>query len=73
MEIDHLNGKLSLLSPAPTNPDATEREFALKVDQGDAGEIRSRLERESEFDPDFWVISIETRKSDLGLTIIDLA
>jgi len=31
--------------------------------------VRDRLAREENFDPDFWVLSVETRGSELGLRV----
>jgi len=73
VEIDHLDGKTTLFAPAPANPDAAGREFVARISAGEASAVRERLLQEAEFDPDFWVISIETRKTDLGLDIVDLA
>ena len=72
IEIDHLDGRHTLLAPAPANPDATEKEFIARVEAGDGQTVQSRLAKEVEYDPDFWVVSIETRKADLGLKIVSL-
>ncbi|MGJ8526917.1 DUF1491 family protein [Maritalea sp.] len=73
IEVDHLNGKVSLFSPAPTNPDVSDREFMRRIEAGTPTDVRERIEKEADFDPDFWVISIETRDDELGLAISDLS
>ena len=70
VEVDHLNGTMSLYSPAPANPDAEGREFVLRFDRVEATKIGERLAQEAEFDPDFWVVSIETRNNEIGLEVV---
>ena len=70
IEIDHLNGLCSLYSPAPANQDAEGREFTLRLSEVEPSKVSQRLIQEADFDPDFWHISIETRRSDFGLTIV---
>lgn len=72
IEIDHLNGTGSLLTPAP----ATAREdgnadriFVRRFDRAEPGAIRDRIEREFRFDPDIWVIALEMRGDDPGVTM----
>ncbi|GLQ17930.1 DUF1491 family protein [Maritalea porphyrae] len=72
IEVDHLDGTCSLFAPAPANPDATDRQFVARIKAKDPIAVRERIVQEAEFDPDFWVVSVETRKPDLGLTIVDL-
>jgi len=69
---DHLNGKVSLYTPAPATARAdgdADRIFAKRFDQVERAEADSRIERESRFDPDLWVIELETRNPDPGLTV----
>lgn len=73
IEIDHLDGKHTLLAPAPSNSDATGKEFITRVNGGDAQSVQNRIAQEVEYDPDFWVVSVETRKADLGITIVNLS
>ena len=70
IEVDHLNGTTTLFSPAPANAEATGREFVLRYEAAEPGVVRQRLAQEAEFDPDFWVVLIESRKSDLGLEVV---
>lgn len=70
IEVDHLNGEMSLFTPAPLvgregNPD--DRVFECRLDHVAPPEIRARIAREEEFDPDFWLISLEARGSDFGI------
>jgi hypothetical protein len=71
IEIDHLDGTCTLLAPAPSNPEATGREFVCRVAASPPADIQQRLALEVDYDPDFWVVSIETRKPDLGLNIVE--
>jgi hypothetical protein len=72
IEIDHLNGTATLLTPAP----ATAREdgdedrlFVRRYDRAEPAQIRQRIERELEFDPDLWVLALEMRGDNPGVTL----
>jgi hypothetical protein len=70
--IDHLNGTLSLLTPAPATARAegdADRIFVRRFDHVEPSVIGERIERELRFDPDLWVIALETRASDPGVTM----
>ena len=72
VEIDHLNGTVSLLTPAPSTAredgDA-DRLFVRRFDHAEPQLIRDRITREAKFDPDLWVLSLEMRGNDPGVTI----
>lgn len=66
VEIDHLDGTVSLFGPAP--PDSAEttsqgRDFApLGASQRLAAEdARALMARQSRYDPDLWLIAVEDR------------
>jgi len=72
IEIDHLNGTVSLLTPAPSSARADgdeDRLFVKRFDHGRPQDVRDRIEREAKFDPDLWVLSLEMRGDDAGVTI----
>ncbi|GGF29531.1 hypothetical protein GCM10011321_21070 [Youhaiella tibetensis] len=74
IEVDHLNGTVSLFAPASAvarteDEGSADRLFSLRFDHVEPAKVRERLAREEDFDPDFWVLSVETRESDLGLDI----
>lgn len=69
IEIDHLNGTGSLLTPAPSSarePGDEDRIFVRQLTHVDPPVIRARIEREADFDPDLWVIAVEMRGDDTG-------
>jgi hypothetical protein len=70
LEVDHLNGKVSLLTPAPSAlaGDTEDRLFQRRFDQVEPQKVSDRIAREREFDPDLWVISLELRSGDIGVT-----
>lgn len=75
IEVDHLNGTVSLYAPASAiaradDEDGVDRLFALRLDHVEPPKVRERLIREEDFDPDFWVLSIETRNTELGLRVV---
>jgi hypothetical protein len=70
LEVDHLNGTVSLYTPAPQalrGEDRDERLFQLRFDHVDAEKVRARIAQEQDFDPDLWVVSLEMRNGDLGI------
>ncbi|MDB5507346.1 MAG: hypothetical protein JWR75_1984 [Devosia sp.] len=73
IEIDHLNGTVSLYTPAPAaarTDDGADWVFERRFDQVEPGKVRDRITREADFDPDFWVVSLELRRGDLGILVI---
>jgi hypothetical protein len=73
IELDHLDGTISLFTPAP----ATAREdgdpdrlFVRRFDHAEPAKSRDRIAQESRFDPDLWVISLEMRGNDPGVTLL---
>jgi len=74
IEVDHLNGTVSLYAPASAvaraDEDSADRLFELRFDHVEPGKVRERLVREEEFDPDFWVLSVDMRSGDLGIRVV---
>ena len=72
IEIDHLNGTVSLLTPAPATArgdDDADRIFIRRFDHVEPAMVRERIARETDFDPDLWVLSVEMRGDDAGVTL----
>jgi len=44
-------------------------DWATDFDHADPAAVRDRIEREAKFDPDFWVLSLEMRGDDPGVTM----
>jgi hypothetical protein len=73
IEIDHLNGTASLLTPAPAtarSDDQADRLFTKRFARAEPAMVRQRIESEAGFDPDLWVISLEMRADDAGVTLV---
>ncbi len=73
VEVDHLNGTVSLYTPAPTAArpdDEADRVFLCRFDRVEPAKIRERIAREADFDPDLWVLSLEMRTGETGLNVI---
>ena len=71
-QIDHLNGTVTLLTPAPSTARQEgdeDRLFVTRFSHGSPDEVRARIEREAQFDPDLWVLSLEMRGDDAGVTL----
>lgn len=72
IEIDHLNGTASLLTPAPSSAREEgdeDRLFVRRFDHAEPTAIAERIARESDFDPDLWVLALEMRGDDAGVTL----
>lgn len=70
VEVDHLDGSSSLFVPAmQLESDGQERFFEPRFNHANYQEVDARIQQEQAFDPDFWVISLETRDSDIGLNL----
>jgi hypothetical protein len=72
--VDHLDGTETLLVPAPAvsrREGDEDRLFTRQLDHATPDAVRARIEREADFDPDLWVVSIETRKGDVGVTVAE--
>lgn len=73
IEIDHLDGTATLLTPISTaaqDEPTGDRLFQRRFDRADPADIRERIAREVEFDPDIWIISIDSRGSDVGVDVV---
>ena len=73
IEIDHLNGTVSLLTPAPSasRQDGDEdRLFIRRYERAEPALVRERIVQEAKFDPDLWVLSVEMRGDDAGVTLL---
>jgi hypothetical protein len=65
IKIDHLDGKASLLAPAPAGQDLSEgvdRVFTRILKSVDAADVEARMMREIKFDSDLWFLEIEDRE-----------
>lgn len=73
VEISHLNGTVSLYTPAlalDVQNTPTSRVFEQRYDAVEAHEVRDRIAREIEFDPDLWVVALEMRGDAHGLELV---
>lgn len=72
--VDHLTGPVSLYTPAPNaminEADSADRVFECRFDHVEAGKARERIAREERFDTDMWVVELEMRHGDLGITTV---
>lgn len=73
IEVDHLNGSMSLYTPAPTamlDEAPAHRVFQCRYERTDPQTVRERIAREIEFDQDLWVLSLESRSGEHGLDLL---
>ena len=73
IEVDHLDGTVTLFTPAPLvsrTDDSAGLVFQRRFDRGTPVDVRDRIAREVEFDPDLWVVSLDLREDDVGIDVI---
>jgi hypothetical protein len=73
IELDHLNGTKSLYVPAPAGlrtDDGADRVFQLRFDHVELPKVADRIAQEARFDPDLWVLALEMRSGDLGISVV---
>jgi hypothetical protein len=73
LTVDHLNGTVSLYTPAPQalrGEDRDDRLFQCRFERTEPDRVRTRIAQEEEFDPDLWVISLEMRSGELGIPLV---
>lgn len=72
IKIDHLDGTASLLQPAMAFddlPQGMDRLFTRTLARVPAADVEARMMREMNFDPDLWLVEIETQDEDPRLHI----
>lgn len=72
IEVDHLDGTRSLYTPAPvvTRGDTAGLVFQQRFARMEPETVRQRIARESDFDPDLWVLSLDLRGDELGIDVV---
>jgi hypothetical protein len=73
VKVDHLDGTASLFGPAPQSllpEDAKDRLFAPVLERVLPPDVEERMAREMRFDPDLWLVEVDTRE---GRHFLDLA
>lgn len=72
VEVDHLNGTVSLYTPTPAvarRDDDPDRVFERRFSRVEPQKVHDRIAREADFDPDLWVLTLEMRRDEPGLTL----
>jgi len=73
VEVDHLDGTQSLFTPAPSagrEDTGADILFQRRFVRVEPAKVRERIEQEARFDPDLWVISLDLRGDDPGITLV---
>ena len=72
IEVDHLDGTLSLFTPAPmaSRRDDASLVFQRRFSRVEPAKVRERIAREADFDPDLWVLSVDLRGDDAGIEVV---
>lgn len=72
--VDRLNGTVDLYGPAPQtafeDDQPTDRLFQRVLALRPHAELTSKLTRETQFDPDLWVVTVEERNGNVPLDVI---
>jgi hypothetical protein len=66
VKVDHLDGTASLFGPAPQSllpEDAEDRLFAPVLERVLPPDVEERMTREMRFDPDLWLVEVDTREA----------
>ena len=73
--VDRLDGTVDLYGPAPQtafdSDRPTDRLFQRIAERSDNDAVSTRLEKETRFDPDIWVIAIEDRDGRAFIDIVE--
>ncbi len=71
--VDRLDGTSDLYGPAPQSAFREgwpgDRLFQRVAEREAADMIAARLDKEKRFDPDFWVVAVETREGSVPLDL----
>jgi len=73
IELDHLDGSISLFTPAPNLmivENVDDKAFLCRLDHAPRSEVEKRVKQEADFDPDFWLITLECRSGEHGLHVL---
>lgn len=72
IEIDHLDGTRTLLTPAPmlSRGDNAGPMFQRRFAHAEPEKVRDRITQEIAFDPDLWVLSLDLRGDDAGVEMV---
>jgi len=73
IEVDHLDGTVSLYTPAPMvsrTDNGAGLAFQQRFHRVEPMQVRERIAREVDFDPDLWVLSLDLREDDIGVDIV---
>ncbi|WDQ97786.1 DUF1491 family protein [Devosia sp. J2-20] len=73
IEVDHLDGTVSLYTPAPMvsrTDGSAALVFQQRFHRSSAADVRDRIAREVDFDPDLWVLSLDLRGDDVGIDVV---
>jgi hypothetical protein len=75
VKIDWLDDTYDLYAPAPQTAfgeSVSDRRFVrVGAERSDSATIEQKLAREVDFDPDLWIIEVEDRKGEHGLSLAD--
>jgi hypothetical protein len=74
VKLDHLDGTASLFGPAPqalVAADGMDRVFTRLLDRVPPLDVEERVKRETRFDPDLWLVEVDSREGRHDLDLAD--
>ena len=74
VKVDHRDGTASLLGPAPQSlveSGASPRLFTMILDRAAPLDVEDRMRREMKFDPDLWLLEVDSASRPPNLDISD--
>ncbi len=72
VKLDCLDGRTAVFGPAPQDDELGERRF-IKIHKNewiDPADAEARLARAIGFDPDLWIVEVESREGDARIDIV---
>ena len=73
VKLDCLDGRTAVYGPAPQDDDLGERRFIRihKDEWIDPPDAETRLSRALGFDPDLWIVEVESRDGDAEIQLVE--
>ena len=73
VKLDCLDGRTAVFGPAPQNEELGERRF-IRIHRNewvDPDDAEARLARARGFDPDLWIVEVESREGDAQIDVVE--
>lgn len=74
VKVDHRDGTASLFGPAPQSlveSSSSDRLFTMLLARASPADVEDRIRRERKFDPDLWLLEVDSGTMPPHLAIVD--